>query len=72
MAKYDPNHKPGPAATSKELPDGFEITGSIQSPARRTPFQAGDEAAYAETKPTKADVERLTELGAITLPAKAK
>ena len=64
--KYDPNYKPtGDAAKTAKLPDGFTITGSLRSGSKR--YAAGDEKAYAETKPSQADVDRLVASGAITL-----
>jgi len=73
MAKYSKDHKPtGDAAKAATLPDGYEITGAIQGTgenARRV-YKKGAEKAYAETKPSKADVDRLVEAGVIKLPEK--
>ena len=73
MAKFNPDYKPtGDAAkeaTKTDLPDGFVISKTIQS--GRTAYGPGKEAAYADSKPSKADVSRLVESGAITLPTKA-
>ena len=74
MAKYDPDHKPtGDAAkqaTKTDLPDGFTIAKTIQS--GRTSFRPGREDAYRDSKPTKADVARLVEAGAISIPEAKK
>ena len=73
MSKYDPDHKPtGDAAkdaTKTDLPDGFAIAKTIQS--GRTSFGPGREEKYRDSKPSKADVTRLVESGAITLPEKS-
>lgn len=60
MAKFNKDHKPGPAA---KLPKTFAITGAIRS--GRTVYRKGDEKKYAESKPAQADFERLVEAGVI-------
>ena len=73
MAKYDPDRKPSgddaKEATKTDLPDGFTIARTIQ--AGRISYGPGREEKYRDSKPSKADVSRLVEGGAITLPAKA-
>lgn len=65
MAKYDKDHKPtGDAAKAAKLEKDFQITGAIRSGG--TVYKAGDEEAYAETKPSVADVSRLSRSGALT------
>lgn len=66
--RYDKDHKPtGDAAKKARLPEGFRIAGAINRPGGK-PFVAGDEAAYAATEPSAADVERLTASGALVFP----
>ena len=68
--KYDPDHKPtGDAAkeaTKTDLPEGFTIAKTIQS--GRLSYGPGREEKYRASKPSKADVARLVESGAIVLP----
>lgn len=71
MAKFNKDHKPtGDAAkdaTKTDLPDGFVIRNSIRR--GRTSYGPGKEEAYRDTKPSKADVKRHVDSGAIVLPA---
>lgn len=68
MARYDKDHKPtGDAAKAATLPDGFALTRGVFTGART--FGPGDEEGFAATKPSVADVDRLTASGALTMPA---
>lgn len=69
--KYDPTYKPtGAAAKQADLPDGFAITGTIRMGART--FGAGDEEAYAATKPLASSVDALVAADVLSLPESKK